>query len=62
MMTPNMKSQAPSLCEIFSDVYVIHRSYYRTALLDEINPDYLIAEYVERYSSKIGDIEFLIED
>jgi hypothetical protein len=53
-------SMIPSLRETFSDVYVVHRSYYTPDLLDEIEPEYLIAEYVERYSGEIGGISLLI--
>jgi hypothetical protein len=52
-------SMIPSLREMFSDVYVAHRVYYSTDLL-EIEPDYLIAEYVERYSGELEDINFLV--
>ena len=51
----------PSLCEAFTDVYVLHRSYYNTKMLDEISPNYLISEYVERFSSGIGSISSLVE-
>ncbi|MCM1458721.1 MAG: DHHW family protein [Bacteroides sp.] len=50
----------PVLRETFLEVYVVHRSYYTADLLDEINPEYLLAEYVERYSADMEDIEFLI--
>lgn len=53
-------SMVPSLREQFKDLYVVHRSYYSNDMLDEINPDYLIVEYVERYSDSIEDIEFLV--
>ncbi len=49
-------SMIPSLREIFSEVYVVQRSNYTPQLLDEIEPDYLIAEYVERYSNQIGQL------
>lgn len=52
-------SMLPSLGEVFSDVYVIHRSAYTENLLDEIQPDYLIVEYVERYSNEIGKMEII---
>jgi hypothetical protein len=51
----------PSLRETFSDVYVINRLSYSSKFLNEIEPDYLIAEYVERYSSKIGKISSLVK-
>ena len=54
-------SMLPALREMFSDVYVVHRSYYSRDLLDEITVDYLIAEYVERHSRDIGAIDFLTQ-
>lgn len=53
-------SMLPALREIYSDVYVVYRSWYKSELLDEIKPDYLIAEYVERFSAGIGSIGSLI--
>jgi hypothetical protein len=49
-------SMVPALREQFSDVYVVHRSYYRDGIIDEIKPDYVIFEYVERYSGEIGGV------
>jgi hypothetical protein len=43
----------PALSEQFTDVYVIHRDVYRTGMIDEVHPDYVIAEYVERYSDRM---------
>ena len=40
----------------FENVYVIHRDYYETEMLDDINPDYLFAIYVERYASKMNGL------
>jgi hypothetical protein len=54
-------SMIPSLRETFSDIYVVNRSSYSTELLEEIEPEYLIAEYVERYSNKIGKIGSLVK-
>ncbi len=54
-------SMIPALRETFSDVYVVQRSFYESSMLDEIDPDYLISEYVERYSSDIGYIDNLIK-
>lgn len=51
----------PALREIFSRVYVIHRSSFRGEMLNTIQPDYLLMEYVERYSSEIGGIDFLFQ-
>ena len=49
----------PALREMFREVYVIHRSSYQPEMLQTVHPDCLIAEYVERYSSEIKDIEQL---
>ena len=49
----------PALREMFREVYVIHRSSYQPGMLETVRPDCLIAEYVERYSSEIKDIEQL---
>ena len=49
-------SMIPALREVYEDVYVVYRSCYKLELLDEIKPDYLIAEYVERFSAGIGGI------
>ncbi|MCF0111155.1 MAG: hypothetical protein HUJ58_04580 [Erysipelotrichaceae bacterium] len=54
-------SMIPALSEVFSDVYVVHRSYYKPDMLESIKPDYLIAEYIERYSYAIEDIGFLVD-
>lgn len=54
-------SMIPSLREEFAEVYVVHRSYYTLEMLDEINPDYLLVEYVERCSSGIVSIDELIK-
>lgn len=53
-------SMIPSLREVFADVYVVHRSYYNASLLDEIQPNYLLAEYVERYSGDLNSIDSFI--
>ena len=53
-------SMIPGLREQFSDVYVVHRLYYSADMIEEVNPDYIIAEYVERYSSEIKNIEDLL--
>ena len=53
-------SMIPALSEVFSDVYVLHRSFYNASMLDEIDPDYVIVEYVERYSENIGEVQNLI--
>ena len=51
----------PALREQFADVYVTLRADYKPEILDEIHPDYLIAEYAERYTKSIGNINFLLE-
>ena len=51
----------PALCEIFSKVCVIHRSSFRSEMLHEVHPDYLLMEYVERYSSEVAEIDFLFQ-
>lgn len=53
------RAMLPSLCEEFREVYVVHRKYYKTGMLDEIRPDYVIAEYVERYSGEMQEMESL---
>ena len=50
----------PSLSEIFSDLYVVHKLHYTPEILDIAEPDYIIAEYVERYSSELSSIDFLV--
>lgn len=54
-------SMIPALQETFSDIYVVHRFSYKPDLLDEINPEYLLLEYVERYSSQMSDIASICE-
>ncbi len=53
-------SMVPTLCEQFTHVYVVHRSYYSYNILDEIKPDYVLAEYVERYSDAIRNAELFV--
>lgn len=53
------RAMLPSLCEEFREVYVIHRKNFEAGMLDEIATDYVIAEYVERYSGEIQEIESL---
>lgn len=50
----------PSLCTYFSDVYVVHTSSYTHNMLEEIEPDYLIIEYVERHSMYLKEIEHMV--
>lgn len=53
-------SMLPELQTIFTNVYVVHRSAYTSELINEVAPDYLIAEYVERYSAQIEEINTLV--
>lgn len=45
----------PALCEVYQEVYVIHRSDYMPQMLETIQPDYVIVEYVERYANQMRD-------
>lgn len=53
-------AMVPALCEIFEEVYVIHRNFFQPIMLD-VEPDYFITEYAERYSNVIAYIYDLIE-
>ena len=46
----------PELCEVFSNVYVVHRDGFKPSQIDEFSPDYVIFEYLERYSSQLADV------
>lgn len=50
-------SMVPVLRETFKYVFVVKDSTYTPQMLDEIKPDYMIIEYVERYSSDLLEIE-----
>lgn len=52
-------AMTPTLVNYFSEVYVIHRNDCKPALLDNFSPDYVIIEYVERYSSQIINLNYL---
>lgn len=47
----------PSLNEQFTDVYVVHRWKYTQGIVDSISPEYMIVEYVERYSDDMRGID-----
>ncbi|MDM8533944.1 DHHW family protein [Clostridiaceae bacterium HSG29] len=49
----------PHLTSDFSDVYVIHRKNYNNELFENINPDIIVLEYVERYSGQLSDFKML---
>ena len=53
------KAMAPNLGYIFKDVYVVHRDKYKKEMLDNISPDYLIMEFVERYSNETEDFRIM---
>lgn len=53
-------SMVPALREVYRDVYVVHRSNYKEGMLEKINPDYLLFEYVERYSDRMREMDTLI--
>ena len=53
------KSMVPNLAYCFKDVYVIHRDNYEKEMLEDIDPDYLISEFVERYSDNIETFKIL---
>lgn len=50
----------PSLLFYFSDVYVIHQGAFDSQDIEEIEPDYLIIEYVERYSERVFDLDDIL--
>lgn len=50
----------PVLRETFADVYVVHRSLYTVDLLDEIKPEYMLLEYVERYSNEMKNMDIFV--
>lgn len=43
-----------SISYFFKNVYVIWRDNYQSGMIDEINPDYVVLEFVERYSDRIA--------
>lgn len=45
----------PALSEMYQDIYVIHRTDYNPEMLEVVQPDYVIVEYVERYANQIKD-------
>ncbi len=51
----------PGACYYFSDVYVIHVNYCKKDIIDEISPDYLAFQYVERYSYRLCDIGEMVD-
>ena len=49
----------PSLVEEYSEVYVVHRSYFNKEMIEKINPEYFILEYVERFSGELKYVDSL---
>ena len=49
-------SMLPELCEVFSNVYVVHRDGFKPSQIDEFSPDYVIFEYLERYSDQLASV------
>ncbi len=47
----------PSLLYYFSDVYVLHQGTFDIQDIEAIEPDYLIIEYVERYSERVFELD-----
>lgn len=54
------KGILPGLLSQYSDVYVVHRDNYVKGMLGEIEPDYVIAVYVERYAPKIVSLASIL--
>lgn len=54
-------SMLPALSEQFEHVYAIHRDHYNSEMLDIVNPNYVIAEYLEFFSGRIGDMDSIVE-
>ena len=52
-------AMAPTLRTAFQDVYVVHRSAYSADDMIAAHPDYVILEFVERYSSQIAGFNLL---
>lgn len=52
-------AMTPTLVNYFSEVYSIHRNDCKPELLDYFSPDYVIIEYVERYSFQMIDFNYL---
>lgn len=50
----------PALSEVFQEIYVIHRSDYQVEMLEMVNPDYMLVEYVERYASQMKDFQLIL--
>lgn len=51
----------PALREVYKNVYIAYIDYFKPEMLDEINPDYVIVEYVEKYSRNMANIDDLFQ-
>lgn len=47
----------PHLVSDFSEVHIIHRQEYNKYLIEEIQPDFVIVECVERYSNELSTFD-----
>ncbi len=54
-------SMLPALREQFIEVIAVQHSRCTSKMLMELHPDYVIAEYVERYSHEMGTLHLLVE-
>lgn len=46
--------------DYFKNVYIVHRDSYEKDIIEKIKPDYVIAEYAERYAIQIRKLENLM--
>ncbi|MBE5857796.1 MAG: hypothetical protein E7296_09575 [Lachnospiraceae bacterium] len=51
----------PGLSYYFSDVYIVHVNNSNKKVIKEVKPDYLLLQYVERYSYRLLDIDRLVK-
>ena len=51
----------PGLSYYFSDVYIVHVNNSNKKVIEEVKPDYLLLQYVERYSYRLLDIDKLVK-
>lgn len=50
----------PALVEMYQDVYVADRLSYKKGMLEDVDPEYIILEFVERYSDQIKEMENIL--
>ncbi len=51
----------PELRYYFTDIYVVHVENADASVIENSQPDYLLLQYVERYSPRLLDVEDLLE-